>query len=79
MLNRMVEEGLVARTEDPRDRRNVNYELTAAGSARLEGELERRTELVRIGLGRMGDAENTRFAGAVETLLAGVQKLKSPR
>ncbi len=61
MLNRMVEEGLAARSEDPGDRRNVNYELTAAGTARLEGELERRTELVRIGLGRMGDAEKTRF------------------
>ena len=78
MLNRMVEENLAARTEDPDDRRNVSYELTTAGSARLEGELERRAELVRGGLGRMGDAEKARFARAIETVRAGVEKLKSP-
>ena len=76
MLNRMVEEGLAARTEDTDDRRNVSYELTAAGTARLEGEFERRTELVRIGLGRMGYVERDRFADAIETVLAGVAKLK---
>ena len=76
MLNRMVEEGLAARAEDTDDRRNVSYELTAAGTARLEGEFERRTELVRIGLGRMGNVEKDRFADAIETVLAGVAKLK---
>jgi DNA-binding MarR family transcriptional regulator len=79
MLNRMVDERLAARTEDPDDRRNVSYELTAAGSARLEAELERRAELVRDGLGRMGDAEKARFARAIETVLAGVEKLKGPK
>ncbi|MFI5369291.1 MAG: MarR family winged helix-turn-helix transcriptional regulator [Spirochaetia bacterium] len=78
MLNRMVEEKLAARTEDPDDRRNVSYELTPAGSARLEAEFERRAELVRSGLGRMGDAERARFARAIETVMAGVEKLKSP-
>ncbi len=76
MLNRMVEEGFAARTEDPDDRRNVSYELTAAGAARLDAEIERRTDLVRGALGRMGSAEKARFARAIETLLAGVEKLK---
>ncbi|MGA2479645.1 MAG: MarR family winged helix-turn-helix transcriptional regulator [Spirochaetia bacterium] len=79
MLNRMVDEGLAARTEDPEDRRNVSYELTAAGTARLEAEFERRTEVVRAGLVRMGEVEKDRFAGAIETLLAGVEKLKGPQ
>lgn len=79
MLNHMVDDGLAARTEDPDDRRNVNYELTAAGSARLEAEFERRAELVRAGLGRMGEAEQVRFARAIETVLAGVEKLKAAK
>jgi DNA-binding MarR family transcriptional regulator len=76
MLNRMVDEGLAARTEDPDDRRNVSYELTAAGAARLESEFGRRAELVRAGLAHMGDAEKVRFARAIETVLSGVEKLK---
>jgi DNA-binding MarR family transcriptional regulator len=79
MLNRMVDDGLAARTGDPDDRRNVSYELTTAGSARLEAEFERRAELVRAGLGRMGEAEKVRFARAIETVLAGVEKLKTTK
>jgi len=79
MLNRMVDEGLAARTEDPDDRRNVSYELTAAGAAKLEAEFGRRTEVVRAGLARMGGAERVRFASAIETVLAGVEKLKGPQ
>jgi MarR family transcriptional regulator, organic hydroperoxide resistance regulator len=76
MLNRLVDEGLAARAEDPGDRRNVSYELTPAGAGRLEGELQRRTELVRAGVLRMGEDERDLFAGAIETVLAGVEKLK---
>jgi DNA-binding MarR family transcriptional regulator len=76
MLNRMVEEGLAARTEDPDDRRNVFYELTPAGAARLRAELERRTELIRGNLASLGAAEKARFARAMGTVLAGVEKLK---
>ena len=79
MLNRMVEEGLAARAEDPDDRRNVSYELTNAGSARLEAEFGRRAELVRAGLRRMGEGEKARFARAIETVLAGVEKLKGAK
>jgi len=78
MLNRMVEEGLAARAEDPEDRRNVNYELTPGGGARLDAELERRAEVVGAALGRMGAAERTRFARAIGTVLAGVETLQGP-
>ncbi len=75
MLNRLVEDGFAAREGDPDDRRNVSYELTAAGSARLNAEIERRTELVCGALDRMGNAEKARFAGAIETMLAGIARL----
>jgi DNA-binding MarR family transcriptional regulator len=76
MLNRMVEEGFAARAEDPDDRRNVFYELTAPGAARLKAEIGRRTDLIHDNLGRLGNAEKARFARAIETVLAGVAKLK---
>ena len=76
MLNRMVEEGLAARAEDPGDRRNVNYELTSGGSARLDAELQRRADAVGEAIGRMAEADKNRFARAIDTVLAGVEKLK---
>ena len=75
MLNRMVEEGFAARAGDPDDRRNVSYELTAAGTARLNAEIARRTELICGALDRMGNAEKARFAGAIETILSGIARL----
>jgi len=75
MLNRMVEEGFAARTGDQNDRRNVSYELTASGTARLNAEIERRTELICGALVRMGIAEKARFAGAIETILSGIARL----
>ena len=75
MLNRMVEEGFAAREGDPDDRRNVSYELTAAGTARLNAEIERRTELICGALDRMGNAEKARFAGAIETILSEITRL----
>ena len=75
MLNRMVEEGFAARSGDPDDRRNVSYELTASGTARLNAEIERRTELVCGALDRMGDAEKARFAGAIDIILSGISRL----
>ena len=79
MLNRMVEEGFAARTEDPDDRRNVFYELTSPGAARLQAEIERRTDLIHENLTCLGDAEKARFARAIETVLTGVAKLKGTK
>ncbi len=79
MLNRMVEEGFAARTEDPDDRRNVSYELTAPGAARLQAEIERRTDLIHSRLGRFGSAEKARFAHGIEIVLSGVAKLQGTK
>jgi DNA-binding MarR family transcriptional regulator len=75
MLNRMVEEGFAARTEARNDRRNVSYELTASGAARLNAEIDRRTELICGALVRMGENEKARFRRAIETILSGIAKL----
>jgi DNA-binding MarR family transcriptional regulator len=76
MLNHMVSEGLAARTEDREDRRNVSYELTASGVGLLSAEIERRTGLICKALNRMGAAEKTRFAKAIETILSGIATLR---
>ncbi len=77
MLNRMVEEGFASREGNPDDRRNVSYELTAAGNARLNAEIERRTELVCGALDRLGMPEKKRFADAIETILEGIARLSA--
>jgi DNA-binding MarR family transcriptional regulator len=75
MLNRMVEEGCAARSEDPDDRRNVSYELTGSGVARLNAEIERRTELVCAALASLGSVEKSRFGGAIETILSAIARM----
>lgn len=75
MLNHMVEEGFAARTGDQDDRRNVAYELTDAGAQRLTAEIERRTDHICAALDQMGSDEKSRFGGAIETLLAGIDSL----
>jgi DNA-binding MarR family transcriptional regulator len=76
MLNRLVEEGFAERTADPRDRRSVFYELNDSGLALLNAEIARRTDLLSSSLDRLGKSEKARFARAIETLLAGVAKLR---
>jgi DNA-binding MarR family transcriptional regulator len=77
MLNRLVEEGFAARADDPRDRRNVFYELTGPGLVLLNAEIDRRSALLGSRLDVLGKGGKARFARAVETLLAGVSKLRS--
>lgn len=79
MLNRLVEEGFAERTEDPDDRRSVFYELTEAGLSLLNGEIARRTDLLTEGLARLRGAERERLAEAIETLSAGIARLRAKR
>ena len=75
MLNQLVQEGLVARSDDTVDRRNVFYALTEAGLALLNSELARRTGFLCGRLSRLTEAEKGSFAKAVEKVLVGVEKL----
>jgi DNA-binding MarR family transcriptional regulator len=75
MLNQMVQEGFVSREEDPEDRRNVFYALTDTGHGIVDSALARRVDMLCERLGRLGEAEKSRFAGALGTVIAGVEKL----
>ena len=75
MLNQLVQEGLVSRSEDPEDRRNVFYELTDSGHAIVDAALGKRVAMICERLERLGEAEKSRFTGALATVIAGVEKL----
>lgn len=77
MLNQLVLEGLAARSDDQEDRRNVYYEITRAGLALLNAELARRTDIICGRLRRLAGAEKKDFAKAIDTMLAGVQRLSN--
>ena len=77
MLNQLVQEGLVARSDDPADRRNVFYELTDAGLNVVNAAVAMRVESLCERLGRLGEAEKARFARALAVVLSMVDGLKS--
>ena len=76
MLNRLVEEGLAARSPNPKDRRGVHYALTASGKDLLSAEIARRSDLLGARLRCLSESRRARFARAVETLLDDMAALK---
>lgn len=60
-VNRMVEQGLVARVNDARDRRVVYVQATEAGRKQFEGELERIFTVADRVVLRMGEADAARL------------------
>ena len=77
MLNQLVKDGLVGRTDDPADRRNVFYALTDAGVSLVDAAVAERTAFLCDRLGRLSSSEKSRFAGALATALSAVHKLKT--
>lgn len=77
MLNQLVQDGLVSRNDDPADRRNVFYALTGPGVVLVDAAVAMRVELLCERLGQLSSSERSRFAGALETVLASVEKLKT--
>ncbi len=75
MLNQLVRDGFVSRADDPADRRNVFYALTEKGKALADAARARRLRLLCERLANLGEAEKTRFAQALATVMAGVEKL----
>ncbi len=75
MLNQLVQEGLATRSDDTEDRRNVFYEITGAGLALLNAELARRIDIICGRLSKLASVEKKDLAKAIETVLAGVQRL----
>jgi len=76
MLNQLVQDGLVNRSADPSDRRNVFYELTRPGRDVIDAAIEAREEFLCDRFARLGQEEKDRFAGALTLVLDAVEKLK---
>ncbi len=76
MLSRLVAEGFAERANDPGDRRSALYNLTDSGLVLLNAEIARRTDLLYEKLGRLTPKERRDMARAVETLLAGLARLR---
>jgi DNA-binding MarR family transcriptional regulator len=76
MLGQLVDEGFVARSDDPVDRRKIYYALTESGLALVDAALDERVEFLCGKLDRLGDSEKSRFANALITVLATTEKLR---
>jgi len=57
LVERLVEQGLMTRTTDPQDRRQVNVHITPTGSARLERLRELSATQLRTFLAALTEAE----------------------
>ncbi len=77
MLNRLVDGGYAERTGDPKDRRNAFYEMTPTGRDLLRAEIARRTGIVAAHLEGFTAAERERFARGIESVFAGLEKLRA--
>ena len=77
MLNQLVQDGLVSRNDDPEDRRNVFYALTDPGVVLVDAAVAMRVGLLCERLGQLSTSERSRFAKALQTVLASVERLKA--
>ena len=76
IVDRLVAEGLVARTPDPEDRRRLQLAVTPAGRATLRAARRRKTALLARGLDGLGSEDRATLERAA-ALLEGL--LEEPR
>jgi len=77
MLNQLVRDGFVSRSDDLADRRNVFYELTDGGLELVNAVLAVRVKFLCERLARLSQIEKAHFASALAVVLSTVDKLKS--
>ena len=77
MLTQLVRDGLVVRSDDPADRRNVFYELTDPGLELVNTALAGRVEFLCERLAHLSQIEKAHFASALAVVLSTVDKLTS--
>ncbi len=77
MLNQLVQSGLVSRSDDPEDRRNVFYALTDQGSTLVDTAVAMRVDFLCKRFDLFSASEKSRFAKALAVVLSAVEKLKS--
>lgn len=68
MLERLVQQGLVTRSEDPHDRRVKQIVLTSKGQQALEAGLQARQKWLEELAGTLSPAEQTQIAAALQLL-----------
>lgn len=69
MLDRLVNQGLVSRAEDPDDRRVKRIELTKKGRQMIEGGIRARQEWINELASTLTQDEKKHLASALETLI----------
>jgi DNA-binding MarR family transcriptional regulator len=75
LVNRMEERGLIARRDDPTDRRVVLVELTSAGRRLIrEMEAERRARMRRL-FGSLDPIQQDRLLQSVQDLITAARRL----
>lgn len=78
LVDRMVEDGLAVRADDPNDRRVVRVKLTRkAKNIRRKWQQRRREKIDRL-LTRLGAKDRSRFVEAVETIHEILERLEEP-
>ena len=75
LAGQLANEGLVIRSEDPGDRRNVFYELSESGLGLVDGAVAGRLDRIRAKLKAVADADRLRFDEALRTVLTTTRAL----
>ncbi len=69
LVDRLIAQGLVRRSRDPRDRRVVRVELTAKGRAILAAIWEQKRRMLVDVFGRISPADRTQYLATLERVV----------
>jgi DNA-binding MarR family transcriptional regulator len=75
MLDRLVEDGLITRTEDPEDRRMKRITITDAGSKILEESVNARLNWLKDLGGRLNEEEKAQITTAMRMMIDKAQEV----
>ncbi|KAJ49974.1 DNA-binding MarR family transcriptional regulator [Clostridium tetanomorphum] len=76
MLNKMVEEGIVQREIDDKDRRNTFYNLSNCGRKFLEKELDKKLLTMGDKIGNLSEEEKEKFIVYLKGIEEIIEKIK---
>lgn len=79
MIERLVQQGLLERSEDPSDRRAKQITLTPAGRELVQSSIEARTRWMAELTAVLSPDEQATITAALGTLTSAVKNLRQPR